>query len=452
MKRLVHVRRCPRARSAPRPRRRRGPHPSPRRGARPARRASTSPALAVVIGVLEVEPHGACGEQAADELLGLQPVAGLHVGRHGHVHGRRDAPHGARTSRPPGSSPRPGSPSDAVDRRAGGGHRRVAEPRHEARRSHVPDVGENEQLLPQVERSQASAWAESRDRSGPMLRTQSVEGRRARPSSRRLNATSRASTATTAARTSHGETPLPESSRSRSTTMPVGLSGLRGARHPCAPRLRGAPAPPPIPCPAGVLRFRAGCARGRLLLLLRGRGRRAGWRRRELGRLRLRRAGHAPRSAAHARRSAISACAVTHTGVWVLDVEYATLPSPRWRRRRYASARLTCAAGRLHGHEALHRVGRGLRVGVAAGLLGEAAVAVLPAAQVGHRAPRRARRGRVPSPRAPGAWRRSCRCRSAWSAPRRSRRPRSAIRRARRSCRRPRSRRPTCSARIPKAV
>ena len=56
----------------------------------------------------------------------------------------------------------------------------------------------------------------------------------------------------------------------------------------------------------------------------------------------------------------------------------------------------------LHGHEALHGVGRGLRVRVAAGHLAEAAVAVLPAAQVGHRAARHAPRAR---PVTASAWR-----------------------------------------------
>ena len=110
--------------------------------------------LAVVIGVLEVEPHGSGAEQAADELLGLEPVAGLHVGRDGHLHGRRDAPHRRehlvrRDRVVVRVAERRG------DRRARGGDRRMAEPGHEARRGHVPDVGEHQQLLRQVERSQA---------------------------------------------------------------------------------------------------------------------------------------------------------------------------------------------------------------------------------------------------------------------------------------------------------
>jgi hypothetical protein len=41
--------------------------------------------------------------------------------------------------------------------------------------------------------------------------------------------------------------------------------------------------------------------------------------------------------------SAMSACAVTHTGVWAEPDEYATLPSPRWRRTRYVRARETAS-------------------------------------------------------------------------------------------------------------
>ena len=49
---------------------------------------------ALVVGVLEVEPHRARPEQALNQLARREPITRLEVGGHGHVHDRGDAAHG----------------------------------------------------------------------------------------------------------------------------------------------------------------------------------------------------------------------------------------------------------------------------------------------------------------------------------------------------------------------
>jgi hypothetical protein len=107
-----------------------------------------------VVGVLEVQPHRTGRQQPLGQLVGRQAVAGLQVGRHGHVDRGGDAPHrlGHLGDRRALAVVEPERAGHAAARR---GDRGQAGPRDGVRARRVPRVEEQQRVAGDVQAPQA---------------------------------------------------------------------------------------------------------------------------------------------------------------------------------------------------------------------------------------------------------------------------------------------------------